>query len=269
MRWQDNVKFEDFREVKRAEGFKDEDIKKMYYGDPELDTKIQQAITSKAPTKGEQVEAIGNAILNNKNKDELYVPDFSLSKPYLELSEKINNTSSNIDNFEKAKLGKELLSINMNGTISKKERQDILDKATEMLIADVLAEKDKYEKKVADFTDKLDNFEITGIQAKIDEVMEKYQQQADKNRGRYSVLAKLQDDRDNEVDGLEKELFIIPFNDLKIQRWEAQIYFNAYDIVAMKYANEHKDIIKQGIEEARRREVIGSLAGLAPYLEEV
>lgn len=254
---------EQWIEKRVAEGFTKEQAIHEY--DNYTDPAIAKAQEQKVLTKGEQIQQIGEAISNNPDKSKVYRPDFSISAKYVEMA---NKDTSSMGRYDLEKHQRAMIGIKLHGTISSEELQAVMDKALDMQISKVIEEMKKYEAIISDTEKKIDNFDLSIVQKKIDDLTAEYEKKAKSARGNGSGLGHLQEEYDRKVDALEMEYDIKPLNDLKIKRWEADEYRRIYDAVLKKYISENRDLIEAEIEEAKRREVRENLASIVAYVED-
>lgn len=256
---------EQWIEKRMAEGFSKEQAAHEY--DHFHDPMVAEAQKQKVPTRGEVLQMIHEARQNNPDKKKLYSPDFSLSKQYNELIAKANKAFNNQDMKLAQKLNAQALSIQINGTISNETIQAEIDKTLDMSIADIFAEHQKYEAIITDCEEKLNNFDVSVAQAKVDELYTVYQRNLKANAGKWCTVAHLQEDYEKEVAELEKQLVTVPMNDLKIKRFEAKEYYLVYEARIKHYVNTYKALIDEEVTAAKREEIRGSLADLVEYME--
>lgn len=229
---------------------------------------IEQAQEQKVPTRADMIVMINEAIQNNPNRKKVYIPDFKLSKEYLEVKAELEALKG-VDPYDAKKaeeLSKRMLSIQINGTVTDEERQAEIDKTLEMPVKQIIAERKKYEQIVADCEIKIDNFDFKAVQDKADALAVEYENKA-KNK-RDMDLALIRAEYEEKVAELEYKEVTKPLNDLKLQRYEAKEYYLIYEARVKYYVRANEDIIKQEIERAKHEEVRASLADLAEYLEE-
>lgn len=254
---------EQFIKVRMAEGFSKEAAEHAY--DHTHDPAVEAAQEQKVPTKGERLEMIHEARQNNRDKKKRYSPDFKLSKKYLDVKKEIDEATKANDYTLAEKLSKQLLSIQIHGTIDNEEYQTKVDQSLSMSIASILAERKKYEAIITECEEKLDNFDVSAVQSKVDALTAEYDRKlkGKKDMAFYNIKAEYE----QAVDELEHELIIIPMNDLKIRRFEAKEYFLIYEAAVKRYLDANKDLIRAEMENAKREEIRGSLLDLAEELE--
>lgn len=253
-------------EKRVAEGFTAEQAGNEY--DNYLDPAIKEAQEQKVPTRGEMIQMIHEAMLNNPNRKKVYTPDFRFSKEYLKLKEEAKALTgvSPYDTRKAQELSKQMLSIQLNGTIAEEERQAEIDKTLTMPIADILKERKRYENLVLEYEEKIDNFDISPVQAKVDDLTAKYER---KLRGKHGIdFSIIKAEYERAVDELKHELIDIPKNDLAIKRYEAKEYFLIYEARVKYYIAANRELIDEEIQNAKRMEVRGSLVDLVEYMEE-
>lgn len=259
-----NFTKEEWIEKRTAEGFTKEYAINEYEG--KQDPAVAEAQGQKVPTRGEMIEMINKAMLNNPNKKKRYKPNFKLSKEYKTLQAEVKKAEQEKD-FKKAeKLSKQMFDIQISGTVTNEEIQAEIDKTLEMSIASILKERKKYEDIILECEEKLDNFEVSEVQTKVDELEAVYKKQS-KGKPVYvqsDLFAKLQED----IDKLEMDLVTTPMNELALKRYRAKEFFSVYEARVKFYVTANKDLIKEEIENAKRAETRGSLADLAGYVEE-
>lgn len=229
---------------------------------------IAEATEQKVPTRADMMLMINEAMNNNPNRKKVYTPDFKLSKAYLEVKAELEALKGRdpYDAKKAEELGKRMLSIQINGTVTDEARQAEIDKTLEMPIKQIIAKRKEYEQIVAECEEKIDNFDLTAVQAKADALEEEYQKKLSKVKG--LSFSTIKAEYEAKVDELEFEEVIKPLNDLKIQRYEAKEYYLIYEARVKYYVVANKELIEEEIQNAKRMEVRGSLADLAEYLEE-
>lgn len=229
---------------------------------------IEQAQEQKVPTRADMVVMLNEAILDNPDRKKVYKPNFKLCKAYLETQAELEALKgvSPYNEAQAAELANRMLSIQISGTVTDGERQAEIDKTLEMPIKQVIAERKKYEQIVAECEEKIDNFDLTAVQAKADALTAEYENEA---KNKHSMdLAHIHHEYEKKVDKLEFEEVTMPLNDLKIKRYEAMEYALIYEARVKYYVRANKELIEEEIQNAKRMEVRGSLADLAEYLEE-
>lgn len=159
-----------------------------------------------------------------------------------------------------------MLSIQMGGTVTAEVRQAEIDKTLEMPIKQIIAERKKYEQIVTDCEKKIDNFDITAVQSKVDALTAEYERKLKKASGITFSVIKAEYER--KVDELEYEEVTKPINDLAIKRYEAKEFYFIYEARVKYYVTANRSLIVEEMENAKRMEVRGSLVDLAEYLEE-
>jgi hypothetical protein len=254
---------DDFITVKMAEGFSKEIAGRMY--DSTVDPQIAAAQEQKVPTRGEIIEGIYTARLNNPDRKSLYKPDFSFSKEYLALKDEVDKAVKARDKKLSDMILAQMIKIKLNGTITEEQRQAEIDKTLEMPIAAILKERKKYEAIVTECEHKLNTFDISEVQAKVDALSAKYETQA-KGAGQIA-RATLWEAYNKAVKDLEDKLITIPMNDIKIKRHNAKEWYLIYEARVKYYVAANQDLIEEEIENAKREEVRGSLVELAEALE--
>lgn len=256
---------EQWIEKRTAEGFTKGCAIREYEGTQ--DPAVAKAQEQHIPTKGEMIQMIGEAMLNNPNRKKLYTPDFKLSKEYMAVKQELENAKKAGDWKKAEELSSQMLGIQISGTVTDEERQAEIDKTLTMPIASVLKERKKYEAIVVDCEEKLDNFDVSTIQAKVDALTADYDKKVKANAGNWGVQDKLNAEYNKAVDALELELITIPMNELALKRYKAKEYFLIYEARVKYYINDNRDLIEEEIQHAKRLEVRGSLVDLAEYVE--
>lgn len=252
-------------EKRVAEGFTKEQAEHEF--DDYTDPAIAKAQEQKVPTRGEMLVMINEAILNNPDKTKLYKPDFSLSAEYMALNAEREKAIKNHDMKLAQELNRKATRIKVDGTVTDEERQEAIDKTLVMPISDIFKEYHRYEAIVADCEEKIDNFDVSPVQAKVDELSQKYEKLA---KGKHDVVALsvLRASYDEEVDKLEKELIKIPMNDLALKRYRAHEFLLICEARIKYYMTANKALIEEEIQNAKREEIRGSLGDLVAYMEE-
>lgn len=251
-------------EKRVAEGFTKEQAEHEF--DDYTDPAIAKAQEQKVPTRGEMLVMINEAILNNPDKTELYKPDFSLSAEYLALNAERKKAIKNHDMKLAQELNRKATSIKVSGTVTDEERQVAIDKTLVMPISDIFKEYHSYKAVVADCEEKIDNFDVSPVQAKVDELSQKYEKLAKGKHG--AELDQLNKSYNEEVDKLEKELIKIPMNDLALKRYRAHEFLLICEARIKYYMTANKALIEEEIQNAKREEIRGSLGDLVAYMEE-
>ncbi len=253
-------------EKRVAEGFTAEQAGNEY--DHYLDPAIKEAQEQKVPTRADMMAMINEAFQNNPNKKKLYNPDFKLSKEYLAVKAELEALKgvSPYDPKKAQELSNQMLSIQINGTVTEEERQAEIDKTLEMPIKQVITERKKYAQIVAECEEKIDNFDFTAVNAKSDALTAEYDRKLKGKSGITFSIIKAEYER--KVAELEYEEVTKPVNDLAIKRYEAKEFYLIYEARVKYYASANADLIKEEIQQAKREEVRGSLADLAEYFEE-
>ena len=254
---------EAYIEKRVAEGFTVEQANNEYDG--YLDPSIKEATEQKIPTKADMLVMISEAMQNNPNKKKLYNPDFKLSKEYLALKAELEKVKA-FDPKKAQEISSQMLSIQMGGTVTAEVRQAEIDKTLEMPIKQIIAERKKYEQIVTDCEKKIDNFDITAVQSKVDALTAEYERKLKKASSITFSVIKAEYER--KVDELEYEEVTKPINDLAIKRYEAKEFYFIYEARVKYYVTANRSLIVEEMENAKRMEVRGSLVDLAEYLEE-
>lgn len=251
-------------EKRVAEGFTKEQAEHEF--DNYMDPAIAKAQEQKVPTRGEMIQMINEAILNNPNKKQLYIPDFSLSAEYIGLKNELDKAveANNLELVQE--LNKRMFYVKISGTVTNEEIQAEIDKTLVMPLSEVFEEYNKYKAIVAECEEKIDNFDISSVQAKVDEATEKYEKKAEGKSGIHLVQIKASYEK--EVNDLEYKLIKIPMNDLKIKRYRASEFLLIYEARIKYYMTANKDLIEEEIQNAKREEIRGSLGDLVAYMEE-
>lgn len=145
-------------EKRVAEGFTKEQAEHEF--DNYTDPAIAKAQEQKVPTRGEMIQMINEAILNNPNKKRLYIPDFSLSAEYIGLKNELDKAveANNLELVQE--LNKRMLYVRMSGTVTNEEIQAEIDKTLIMPLSEVFEEYNKYKAIVAECEEKIDNFDV-------------------------------------------------------------------------------------------------------------
>lgn len=253
-------------EKRVAEGFTKEQAEHEF--DDYTDPAIAKAQEQKVPTRGEMLVMINEAIQNNPNRKKVYTPDFKLSKEYLEVKAELEALKgvAPYDAKKAEELSKRMLSIQISGTVTDEEIQAIIDKTLEMPIKQIITERKKCEKIVAECEEKIDNFDLTSVQAKADALTEEYQRKFKGKSG--TTFDTIKAEYEKEVDDLEYKEVTKPLNDLKLQRYEAKEFCLIYEARIKYYMTANKDLIEEEIQNAKREEIRGSLGDLVAYMEE-
>lgn len=251
-------------EKRVAEGFTKEQAEHEF--DSYTDPAIAKAQEQKVPTRGEMIQMINEAIMANIDKAQIYKPNFTLTAEYMALSRESKSALKNNDVKRAQELSQRMLSIQLGNLISKEERQEEVDKTLVMPISEIFKEFNKYKAIMAECAEKIDNFDISSVQAKVDEVTEKYEKKAEGKSG--SHLAQIKASYEKEVNDLEYKLIKIPMNDLKIKRYRASEFLLIYEARIKYYMTANKDLIEEEIQNAKREEIRGSLGDLVAYMEE-
>lgn len=250
-----------------AEGFTKEQAGHEYdgYADPAN----KQAQEQKIPTKGEIMIAIHEAIANNPDRKKLYAPNFRLTDVYQKLYKELEALKgvSPYDNKRSQELNSQMLKIQLHGTLTTEQTQAEVDRSLEMPIAQIIAERKKYEKIVLDCEEKLDNFDVTPVQAKVDALQAEYQKKINNTRNPIAG-ATLEAEFQKAVDNLELEYIKKPINNLAVKRYEAKEYFLIFEARLKYFVTANKELIEEEIQQAKREEVRGSLADLVEYVGE-
>lgn len=257
---------EQWIEKRVSEGFSEEQAGNEY--DKYLDPAIKEAQAQKVPTRKDMLEMINEDINKNPNKKKLYTPNFKLSGAYTDVHKELEALKRKQPyDAQKAKgLSDKMLSIQINGSIDYDEYHKLIDESLEMPIKEIIAERKKYEKIVADCEDQIENFDLSACQSKVDALTAEYDK---KLKGKIGLaVSTLKDEYNKKVDELELEMIIKPRNELAIKRWEAKQYYLIYEARVKYYVSANKDLIEEEIQQAKRDEVRESLVDLAGYLEE-
>lgn len=154
-------------EKRVAEGFTKEQAEHEF--DNYTDPAIAKAQEQKVSTRGEMIQMINEAILNNPNKKQLYIPDFSLSAEYIGLKNELDKAveANNLELVQE--LNKRMLYVKMSGTVTNEEIQAEIDKTLVMPLSEVFEKYNKYKAIVAECEEKIDNFDVPPVlQAKVD-----------------------------------------------------------------------------------------------------
>lgn len=228
---------------------------------------IEQAQEQKVPNRADMIVMLNEAINNNPNRKKVYTPNFKLSKAYLEVEAELEKLkkANTLDPKKAQELSSQMLSIQISGTITDEQMQAEIDKTLEMPIKQIIAERKKYEQIVAECEEKIDNFDLTAVQAKAEALTTEYENKAKNKHG--MDLAHIRDEYEKKVDKLEFEEVTKPLNDLKIKCYEAMEYALIYEARVKYYVKVNAELIEEEIQNAKRMEVRGSLVDLAGYLE--
>lgn len=256
-----------FITARMAEGFSKEAAEHAY--DHTNDPAVEEAQGQKVPTRGEMLAMIAEARQNNPNKAKLYKPDFSIAEPVVKLQKELEalKGKSPYDSKKAQEISRQILSIKINGTVTNEMRQTEIDKSLEMPLSELFIQCKKYEKIITDCEEKIDSFDISEVQTKVDAITEKYDKKA-KARGQFAQTFDLNEAYHKEVDQLEYDEITKPLNDLKIKRYEAKEYFLIYDLRIKYYVMVNKPLIEEEITAAKRDEIKDSLAELVEYMGE-
>lgn len=127
-------------EKRVAEGFTKEQAEHEF--DNYTDPAIAKAQEQKVPTRGEMIQMINEAILNNPNKKQLYIPDFSLSAEYIGLKNELDKAveANNLELVQE--LNKRMFYVKMSGTVTNEEIQAEIDKTLVMPLSEVFEKED-------------------------------------------------------------------------------------------------------------------------------
>lgn len=218
------------------------------------------------PTRGEILQMIHEAFNNNPDRKKAYTPDFKLCEEYLALKDEKNKAEKAGDWKKAQELSGKMLNIQLSGTVTNEKRQAAIDKTLNMAIADILKERKKYEKIIAECEEKIDNFDVAPVQAKVDELTAEYERKLKGKKG--VAFDHIKAEYEQAVDDLERELVTIPMNELAIKRHEAREYFFIYEARVKYYIAANRELIDEEIQNAKRMEVRGSLVDLVEYMEE-
>ncbi len=257
---------EQWIEKRMAEGLSKEQAEHEYthFHDPMVDDAQKQ----KVPTRGEMIAMIAEAKQKNPDKRKVYKPDFSICDAVLKINKEIKALKGKTpyDAKRAQELSQQGLSIKLHGTIPEYVKQAEIDKTLEMPLAELIAQYKKYGKIITECEEKIDTFDVSKAQAKIDTLTAQYQSRA-KNRGSFVYKGDIAEQYEKEVDKIEFEEIIKPLNDLKIKRYEAGEYFLIYEARIKHYVNENRALINEEVTAAKREEIRGSLADLVEYME--
>lgn len=252
-------------EKRMAEGFTKEYAENEYT--QTIDPIVKKAQEQEPLTRGDMMVLLHGAFLNNPDRKKVYSPDFSLSEEYLKLKAEAEALVGTIpyDTVKANELSDRMLHIQIEGTFTDEDRQAEIDKTLEMPIKQILMERKKYEKIIADCEEKIDNFDLTAVQAEADALAEKWEKTIQSKSGIYRKEAEAQYQK--ALDKLEHEKITKPLNDLKIQRWEAKEHYFIYEARVSYYVLANKELIKEEMVRAKREEIRASLVDLAEYIE--
>lgn len=257
---------EQWIEKRMAEGFSKEQAEHEYthFHDP----MIEEAQKQKVPTRGEMITMIGEARQKNPDKRKVYKPDFSICDAVLKINKEIKALKGKApyDAKRAQELSQQGLSIKFHGTIPEYVKQAEIDKTLEMPLAELIAQYKKYGKIITECEEKIDTFDVSKAQAKVDALEAKYQRKM-KERGAFVYKGDIEEQYEKEVAKVEFEESIKPLNDLKIKRYEAKEYYFIYEARIKHYVNTYKALIDEEVTAAKREEIRGSLADLVEYME--
>lgn len=252
-------------EKRVAEGFTKEQAEHEF--DNYTDPAIAKAQEQKVPTRGEMIQMINEAILNNPNKKQLYIPDFSLSAEYIGLKNELDKAveANNLELVQE--LNKRMLYVKISGTVTNEEIQAEIDKTFVMPLSEVFEEYNKYKAIVAECEEKIDNFDVPPVlQAKVDALTAEYKR---KSRGKSGALFdNIEGEYNKAVDELELKYIKIPVNDLALKRYRSVEFMRCYEARIKYYMTANEELIKEEIQNAKREEIRGSLEDLVTYMEE-
>lgn len=257
---------EEWVQKRVARGSTKEDAEKEY--ESTIDPIIKKAQKQEALTGWDMKILLNEAFNNNPDRKKVYSPKFSLSEQYLSVKEELDALvgTGSYDAKKAEELSNQLLQIDMCGTIPSGELQSEIDKTLEMPIKQILEERKKYEKIIADCEEKIDHFDLTAVQAAADALGEKWEKTIRSKAGIYKSIAKEQYQK--AIDELEHEKITKPLNDLKIKRWEAMQYYLVYEARVSYYVLANMDLIKEEMTRSKREEIRASLVDLAGYVED-
>lgn len=218
------------------------------------------------PTRGEMPQMIHEALNNNPDRKKAYTPDFKLCKEYLALKDEKNKAEKAGDWKKAQELSEKMLNIQLSGTVTNEEKQAEIDKTLEMPIADILKERKKYKKIILECEEKIDNFDVSPVEAEVDALTAEYDQ---KLRGKHGMTFDvIKAEYEKAVDELERKLVIIPMNEIALRRYKAKEYFLIYEARVKYYIAANRALIDEEIQNAKRMEVRGSLVDLVAYMED-
>lgn len=251
-------------EKRVAEGFTKEQAEHEF--DNYTDPAIAKAQEQKVPTRGEMIQMVNEAILNNPNKKQLYIPDFSLSAEYIGLKNELDKAveANNLELVQE--LNKRMLRVRISGTVTDEERQAEIDKTLVMPLSEVFKEYNKYKAIVAECEEKIDNFDVSPVQAKVDALTAEYKR---KSRGKSgALLDDIRGEYNKAVDELERKYIKIPVNDLVLKRYRSVEFMLCYEARIKYYMTANEELVKEEIQNAKKEEIRGSLEDLVTYMEE-
>lgn len=233
------------------------------------DPAIAEAQEQKVPTRGDMIQKIAEARQNKPDKAKLYKPNFTLTDSYQKLYKELEALKgiSPYNSKRAQEINSQMLSLQLHGTITDEERQAEVDKSLVMPIAQIIVRRKECEKVILDCEEKIDNFDVSPVQAKVDALEADYKKKYRANSGKWAALASIQKEYDKEVDKLEMKYAKKPINDLKVKRYEAKEYFLIYEARLKYFITANKDLIEEEIQQAKREEVRGSLVDLVEYME--
>lgn len=251
-------------EKRVAEGFTKEQAEHEF--DNYTDPAIAKAQEQKVPTRGEMIQMVNEAILNNPNKEQLYIPDFSLSAEYIGLKNELDKAVEANNTELVQELNKRMLRVKILGTVTDEERQAEIDKTLEMPLSEVFNEYNKYKAIVADCEEKIDNFDVSPVQAKVDALTAEYKRKSGGKSG--ALLDDIRGEYNKAVDELERKYIKIPVNDLALKRYRSVEFMLCYEARIKYYMTANEELIKEEIQNAKKEEIRGSLEDLVTYMEE-
>lgn len=253
-------------EKRTAEGFTTEQAGHEY--DQYTDPAIKQAQDQKVPTMGEMMVAIHEAIQNNPDRTKLYNPDFSLTVEYKNLRKELEALKGVVpyDANRAQVLNSQMLKIKLHGLVTDEEVQAEVDKTLEMPIAQIIAERKKYNKVIMECEEKIDNFDISTVQAQVDALQAEYQKKISDARNPVTT-ATLESEFKKAVAKIDLEYIKTPLNELAVKRYGAKEFFTVYDARLKYFITANKELIEEEIQQAKREEVRGSLVDLVSYME--
>lgn len=251
-------------EKRVAEGFTKEQAEHEF--DNYTDPAIAKAQEQKVPTRGEMIQMVNEAILNNPNKNQLYIPDFSLSAEYIGLKNELDKAVEANNTELVQELNKRMLRVKILGTVTDEERQAEIDKTLEMPLSEVFNEYNKYKAIVADCEEKIDNFDVSPVQAKVDALTAEYKRKSGGKSG--ALLDDIRGEYNKAVDELERKYIKIPVNDLALKRYRSVEFMLCYEARIKYYMTANEELIKEEIQNAKKEEIRGSLEDLVTYMEE-
>lgn len=154
-------------------------------------------------------------------------PDFTYSDEYKELNKSLQGKALT------RKKAAELMSIKRNGTISQKRKSEIIEKARQMSLSQILENCSKYEKAVQKCEQEYDKLTVSMDGGSFD--FEEYEEKRNK---------------------------------ILIERYENVVYYSSFNMALREYIQANDQLIREEIVNAKRDEIRTSLIPLVKYLSE-